>query len=493
MRGKLLIILLLVFFPLLNGKLFSQNRKVDSVKMVISSMKEDSEKVKLLISFIVDEYDVEVWPPLNDLAKEIITKNLGGLKKGDKEYYFYKINLGDVFNNEGFYYQGMSNYGKALSYYEKALSVYLELNNEEGITTAWNNIGLCYEMLGDPKKALQFHSKALKLREKNNDQREVANSLVNIASIYRTLGEDEMAVQNFSKALGIYSKTNDHRGKGVVLQALADHYYAVDDTAKALEYYAKAGDELTQVNDMSKLARNYSGIAIVQAWMGRTDEALKNYNSALKLYQQSGEIAGEARILILMSKLMRRQGNGSSAIILKNAERAMDLVRKSGVVSSMEQAAGFLKTVYNDNGRYKEAFEMSRMHLQMRDSIQNNENKKATLRHQFQYEYERKAAADSVRVAEERKLALVQLESEKTQRYALYGGLALVAMIAFFVFRKLKESQSKQKIIEHQKREVEEKQKEILDSIYYARRIQRALITPEKFIDRKLSELKKKS
>jgi hypothetical protein len=36
---------------------------------------------------------------------------------------------------------------------------------------------------------------------------------------------------------------------------------------------------------------------------------------------------------------------------------------------------------------------------------------------------------------------------------------------------------------------VEEKQKEILDSIYYARRIQRALITSEKYIENKLTKL----
>ena len=37
----------------------------------------------------------------------------------------------------------------------------------------------------------------------------------------------------------------------------------------------------------------------------------------------------------------------------------------------------------------------------------------------------------------------------------------------------------------------EETQKEILDSIYYARRIQRALLTSEKYIRRKIQELKK--
>ena len=41
-------------------------------------------------------------------------------------------------------------------------------------------------------------------------------------------------------------------------------------------------------------------------------------------------------------------------------------------------------------------------------------------------------------------------------------------------------------LIEEQKKEVEEKQKEILDSIHYAKRIQTALIINEKYIDKNL-------
>ncbi|MBC7862749.1 MAG: hypothetical protein IAF38_07215 [Bacteroidia bacterium] len=48
-------------------------------------------------------------------------------------------------------------------------------------------------------------------------------------------------------------------------------------------------------------------------------------------------------------------------------------------------------------------------------------------------------------------------------------------------------------LMEEQKMMVEEKQKEILDSIYYARRIQRALITSEMYIKRNLEKLKKDS
>jgi serine phosphatase RsbU (regulator of sigma subunit) len=84
-------------------------------------------------------------------------------------------------------------------------------------------------------------------------------------------------------------------------------------------------------------------------------------------------------------------------------------------------------------------------------------------------------------------------------------GLLFVTVFSVFVFRSLKitkkqkqiievksrETEEQKRIAEEQKHLVEEKQKEIIDSIQYARRIQRALITNEKYISKSLTKLKR--
>jgi len=91
------------------------------------------------------------------------------------------------------------------------------------------------------------------------------------------------------------------------------------------------------------------------------------------------------------------------------------------------------------------------------------------------------------------------LKQEKTQRYALYGGLLLVIGFSVFVFNRFKVTQKQKKVIEDQKvlvdkayEQLHEKNKEVMDSITYARRIQRALITPEVYIEKTLNRLVKK-
>jgi hypothetical protein len=133
----------------------------------------------------------------------------------------------------------------------------------------------------------------------------------------------------------------------------------------------------------------------------------------------------------------------------------------------------------------------------MRDSLLNQETRKASIKSQLKYEFDKKAAQDSVKVIEEKKVTAAQLKAEETQRYALYGGLGLVGLFAVFMVNRFRVTNNQKKIIEEQKKivevqkhEVEEKQKEILDSIRYAKRIQSSLLATEKYIGKNIDRLK---
>ena len=105
-------------------------------------------------------------------------------------------------------------------------------------------------------------------------------------------------------------------------------------------------------------------------------------------------------------------------------------------------------------------------------------------------DFERQTTADSVRTADEKKIMEAQLEQARTRSYALYGGLALVLLFAMIMFNRFRVTRKQKVIIEQQKHLVEEKQKEILDSIVYAKRIQQSLMPTEKYIEKNVSKLK---
>ena len=74
--------------------------------------------------------------------------------------------------------------------------------------------------------------------------------------------------------------------------------------------------------------------------------------------------------------------------------------------------------------------------------------------------------------------------------YFLVTGLIIV--IALIALKLLHTNRKTNKILKAQKEIIEEKNKDITDSIYYARRIQRSLLPPEKYIQKSLDRLKKK-
>ena len=131
------------------------------------------------------------------------------------------------------------------------------------------------------------------------------------------------------------------------------------------------------------------------------------------------------------------------------------------------------------------------MYTQIKDSIFNKENAAQVAEMQTKYETEKK----------EKELIKSKTESEKQTviRNAFIAGFAFMIVLAIFIFRGYRNKQklniqitAQKHKVEIQKDLLEEKQKEILDSIHYAKRIQESLLPNEISIDRALKRLQKK-
>ena len=108
------------------------------------------------------------------------------------------------------------------------------------------------------------------------------------------------------------------------------------------------------------------------------------------------------------------------------------------------------------------------------------------------YEFDKKQAAYKLEQSKKDAIAISDRKKKQVIIWSISGVLILVIGFAVFVYRSSLQKQKDNLEITYQKHIIEEKQKEILDSIYYARRIQRALLTSEKYIERNLNKLIKK-
>src|SRR3989344_3087454 len=79
-------------------------------------------------------------------------------------------------------------------------------------------------------------------------------------------------------------------------------------------------------------------------------------------------------------------------------------------------------------------------------------------------------------------------EKQKVVIYSISVGLVMVLMFLILLFNRFKTTQKQKLIIEHQKEIVEEKHKEITDSINYAERIQRSFLASKELLNENLND-----
>jgi hypothetical protein len=140
---------------------------------------------------------------------------------------------------------------------------------------------------------------------------------------------------------------------------------------------------------------------------------------------------------------------------------------------------------------FEKAFEYHRKYMHTKDSIYNKESAQQLNEMQTKYETEKK----------EKELLQTKAESEKQTmlRNVFIGGFGVMIILAFLILRGYRNKQrlnvqitAQKKEVELQKELIEEKQKEILDSIHYARRIQQSLLPGEGYIERNIKDIKNK-
>ena len=531
-----LILYIILLFPLL---LSAQDKTVDSLKQVFKNAKHDTTKCNALEYLISLEQENEPWLAYNIELKKIAEKNISrsdfntkklylrfladalyniaylddeygnsndALKKNLRALKIYeslnrKKDMCPTLNSIGSIYSRAGNIDKALEFYEQALKISKEIEDDKAVSYCLNNIAFIYDSQGFVAKAIDYYYQALKTNEQNKDSISLATVLSNIGMIYKTQGDVPKALENFERAFNIQKLINDKRGMGVSLNNIGLVYSIRGDIEKSLFYNLQALKIRQDINDVRGIAGSLGNIGAVYKNMGDLRKALDNLKQSLvireKIKDQRGIalcLNGMANVLVLQEKINEGFSLAKRSYNLSNEIMQPDLIQKSSQT---------LKNIYERQGKYQQAFEMFEVYNHMRDSIQNSENKQASIKKQFQYQYEKKAAADSVKHTEEQKVknALLtaqnaQLKQEKTQRLALYGGLVLVIAFLGFVFNRFRVTQKQKVIIEQQKVMVdnafvhlEEKNREVMDSIHYAKRIQTALLTSEKYIERKLNQL----
>ncbi len=389
-------------------------------------------------------------------------------------------------------------YKPALELAEKAKKLGEELKFERGISIALDNLGTTNWYLGNYPEALKHHLASLRIKEKLYDRNGIAVCYNNIAIVYlyqenfpEALKQYQAALKIFEERCGEGTGNKDKKclkGIAATLNNIGNTYYYEGKPAVAVNYYLRSLRIREEIGDKQDIAASYNNLAIFYEENGNYEEAVRNYNLALKLMEEMGDKDAIAGFYINMGSFFTRIKKYRDADMYLN--KALGMAKDIGSLIEMKECYSDLAILDSARGNYKGALNWYKLFITTRDSLVNEEKTKKTVRLEMTHEFEKKE--NEARLEQEKKDALAAAEKRKQRIIlgAISGFGLLVLGFAIFAYRSFVQKKKANVEITRQKHLIEEKQKEVLDSIYYARRIQTALMPREKYISRILAKLK---
>lgn len=494
-----------------------EKKLLDSSLTEYHQAKNDTVKIHIIERLVENSYDENVWPKYNEWLYVYINHQLETFGKNasdPKVHHTLRQSLANVINNKGYYYYTKSNYSEALDYYNKSLEIERKLNNKKEIAISLNNIGGIYKIQGKVSLALKYYNESLKLKEQLGNKKGIALSYNNIGVIYGEQGNLELALTYYKRSLELEEELGNLRGIGLANNNIGNVYRMQNKISLARKFYEKSLEiEKTLGNRMGE-SISYSNLASTYHIQKDTPKAIAYMELSIAIVEELDNKRGIASSYTNIAELYIHLKEYKKA--KEYLTKALQLAYNIGDPNVIALCARQLWSVAKKQGNYQEAFEMYELEVKMRDSILNKENYKALIEQQAKYEYEKKKATDSVKNAvadkiQASKLRAVQLENEKTllevasqkkQKWFLYFGLILAGVFAGVIYNRFKITKEQKGVIENQKEAVENQKqqieqqhleletthKEISDSIKYSERLQQAIFPSEEALNKHLNQ-----
>ena len=404
-----------------------------------------------------------------------------------------------------------------LVYFNKLTAIPEIGKSDEHFGYASTHLAEAYAVSGDMKKALEILKTAASKGTVTDTL--AANIYGFISFLHFSLGEYEPAVSFCMKSVDFAEKTGKNRIKGPAYNTLGLIFAekTPPDYQKALEYYLKSETLLKPYNIPRNMGLIYLRLGNVLTHLSKYEAAEEYLNKALKIGDSTNLVEIQKWTLETYGKLYMKSGNTKKALpiikrsfemsekmkdfigmassayelsntyySLKDFKNAARYADTSIAVSSriqqlniLHQALGLRADIYENEGDFRNALNLFKKNKMLLDSISKTESVKNI--NELEQKY--KTQKQQKELAEKEGQLLVQqteMKQQRQQRNYFVGGLILLSLFLVFVYRGYKNKVRTSKVLAEKNHLIEEKNREILDSINYAKRIQTAILPPQK-------------
>jgi serine phosphatase RsbU (regulator of sigma subunit) len=398
---------------------------------------------------------------------------------------------------------------KALRYCYDGIKLAVDLKYSYGEACARNNTGLYYYIKGSYKEALDNFFQSLRILEELKSKKTYDLSALNISlgNVYARIGSlyyDKAGLTNnsddygnsinyYRQSLKVVKESNDSAGIAYAYHNLGLSLEHQGKFSQALEYYILALGIKERLDDVSGMSNTFNNMANVFEAQGELKKAMEYQLKAINILGTEASDYDVAVSEINIGSLYMQMGDNQSALL--HLKEGVRLSEKYGSRDLMFESYSRIAEAYKKTGNYEKALFYYQKFSDQKDSLINKENSDITEELQVRYQSEKK---DKEILLLNKNKEISDIKNTKLEwfRNSLIIGVVLVLIVAFLLYNRSRiktranvklaayntEILDQKSEIEQQKRIVEQKNKEITDSINYARRIQLAILPPEHVI-----------
>ena len=343
---------------------------------------------------------------------------------------------------------------------------------------------MCYSMLGVYEKdrgnlplSLEYQLLSLEINEDRKDSASIAINYVDIGVIHKLMDDTEKALEYQLKACAILERMGMESRLASTYGNIGTIYQKKKQVKEALFYYNKVLSISEKTKDSINIAKCYFNIGTAYIDNGHPDDGLPYIEKAKAIVELLGDETGMAKVYFRLGMIYTEKKQYAAALNILTRSYALSVKLRSLMLTS--ESSGALYELYSKTGNYKEALKYHEKYIEARDSLVNEQKSKEVARKGMQYEFDKKQ--EQQRMEQEKKDALAQAEvnHQRLIRNGFIGGFILMLMLALVVYKGYFDKKAANRMILTQKSIVEEKNKQITDSINYAQKIQAAIFLPE--------------
>lgn len=377
---------------------------------------------------------------------------------------------------------------KAMQYAKLHNSLAEKTKNQEAIIASYDNLAYLYLGFSDSEKAVSFMLKALKAKEAIHDEEGVAVSMSGLAGTYYEMNNYKLALKYYEQIYELFKKENKKSEAASTLSNMGLCYVGIGEIDKGLNNYLVAVEEYKEIGMENLASITYSNIGqIYYRHKQDYENALKFYKISSKLGESKNDISLLSAVYSDMSEIFSLKNDFANALIY--GKKAVSYAKQTESKKDILNANKSLALAFYNNRNYQFAYDHFMISFNLKDSIFNENSSQQIAEMQTKYDTEKKETENNLLKAE-KELDKVALDKKASQQRMLLVVLLLVVLVVVYIAYSLNQKKKINKLLNTQNEEIshkneiiQEKNKDITDSINYAQRIQNAILPPNSLLE----------